>query len=115
MDKKTTGERGENLAALYLEARHYTIIEKNYRYKKAEVDLIVQKDNCLVFVEVKARSRNHYGFPEEAVDAKKATLIIEAADHYIHQINWPHNIRFDVIAVEMTSSVNIKHFKDAFY
>lgn len=115
MDKKTTGDRGEALALEYLLTRGYTLLEKNYRYKRAEIDLIVCNAETLVFVEVKARSGTGYGFPEEAVDEKKAAMIVEAADQYVYETGWEQAIRFDIISVLLHPQVTIRHFEDAFW
>lgn len=115
MDKKAIGNRGEALAAQYLVEKGYSVIAKNYRHKRAEIDLIAQKAGLLVFVEVKARSSTGYGFPEEAVDEKKAAMIVDAADHYIYEAAWEGLIRFDVISVILQPEVSIRHFEDAFW
>ncbi len=115
MDKKESGDYGEALALEFLTKKGYTLLEKNYRYKRAEIDLIMRQANTLVFVEVKARSSVSYGFPEEAVDEKKAALIIEAADHYIYEANWEKAIRFDIVSVILQPHVAIRHFEDAFW
>jgi putative endonuclease len=115
MSKKVTGDRGEALALEYLLKEGYTLLAKNYRYKRAEIDLIMRYQETLVFIEVKARSGIEYGFPEEAVDEKKADLIIEAADYYIHEEGWEGAIRFDVISVMLQPRVSIRHFEDAFW
>jgi putative endonuclease len=115
MNKKVTGDKGEALALKYLNKQGYTLLAKNYRYKRAEIDLIMRHKETLVFVEVKARSGTGYGHPEEAVDEKKAAMIMEAADHYIYESAWEGAIRFDVIAVMLQPQVSIRHFEDAFW
>ncbi|WPP53400.1 YraN family protein [Catalinimonas niigatensis] len=110
-----TGQSGEDRAALFLEAKGYQIIHRNYRYRRAEIDLIAQKDQLLVFVEVKTRRSSDFGHPEDFVGSRKAALIIEAADHYIHQHNWQGDIRFDIIAIITQPSIEIQHMEDAFY
>lgn len=112
-----TGQAGEQMAADYLLQKGYTLVERNYRYKKAEVDLIAQQDNVLVFVEVKTRKSNQYGFPEEAVHSNKIALFLLAADEYIHQHNWQHDIRFDIIAIiiGLDNKPQIHHIPDAFH
>ena len=112
---KIHGEKGEALAANFLIKKGYTILEKNYRYKRAEIDLIVKKDNLLIFVEVKARSSQNYGFPEEAVNEKKSEMVISAANQYILAIDWHDEIRFDIIAITILEQVEILHFKDPWY
>lgn len=65
-----TGKTGEKLAADWLE-KGFTILEKNWRHKRLEVDIIAEKDNLLHFIEVKSRSSQNYGLPEESVSLKK--------------------------------------------
>ena len=69
------GKKGEQLARLFLEQNGYIILEENWRYKRAEVDLIVSYREQLIFVEVKARSYTHFGQPEDFVDAQKQKLL----------------------------------------
>lgn len=103
------------MACKFLEEAGYAILEKNYRYKRAEVDIIASKEKLLIFVEVKTRSDNRYGEPEDFVSDKKAALIINAADHFIYENNWLNDIRFDIISVTTLPEIVIKHFEDAFY
>ncbi|MDF9801011.1 putative endonuclease [Catalinimonas alkaloidigena] len=110
-----TGQSGEELAARFLEKKGFTIISRNYRYRRAEVDLIARKAQLLIFVEVKTRKGSAFGNPEDFVDSKKAALVIEAADHYIHQNDWQGNIRFDIIAILTKPEVDIQHMEDAFF
>ena len=110
-----TGETGEAWAASYLVKQGFSILVRNYRYKKAEIDLIAQKGKQLVFVEVKTRTANNFGYPEESVTAKKEQLFLLAADEYIHQSQWQHDIRFDIIAVTIGTAgdYQIHHIEDA--
>ncbi len=112
-DKINTGNKGEDMAAEFLEDHGYEVIERNYRFKKAEIDLIVQKDDWLLFVEVKTRTSSNYGEPEEAVTIAKANKIFEAAEEYIFANDWHGNIRFDVVSVKLGTEVEIMHFEDA--
>ena len=114
--KMQTGLAGENAAAEYLTAKGYEILERNYRHHKAEIDLIVKKGNWLVFVEVKTRSSNGFGFPEEFVDKEKENNIFFAADHYMYEINWEGNVRYDIVSIlGMDFDREVMHFEDAFY
>lgn len=107
---------GEKIAADHLAAKGYQIIERNYRHKRAEIDLIVKKDNWLIFVEVKTRSSTYFGFPEEFVDRAKELMIFYAADHYMYTNDWHGNVRYDIVAiVETDFEREIVHFEDAFY
>lgn len=106
------GNRGEDAALEFLLQKGYVLIARNYRYKRSEIDLIVQKENWLVFVEVKMRSSHAYGFPEESVDAAKRKKILEGAAQYLMETNWQGNVRYDIVAI---SKNKIEHFEDAFY
>ncbi len=112
---KTSGKKGENIAKEFLLKKGIEIIEENYQYRKGEIDLIGLIENkTLLFVEVKMRSGNSFGYPEEFVSDYQRRLIIETADHYIHKINWLKDIRFDIVAIE-ENPFCINHFEDAFY
>ncbi|MCU0383654.1 MAG: YraN family protein [Cyclobacteriaceae bacterium] len=114
-DKKTKGMKAEEEAAIFLAAKGYKIVERNYRYKHAEIDIIVIKHEVLVFVEVKSRAKLKFGLPEEAVTEKKAAKILEGAEAYLVEKNWQGPIRFDVIAITNGNTIEIMHFEDAFY
>ena len=111
-----TGRNGEQMAADWLVQKGFEVLERNYRHLKAEIDLIVRKSNLLVFVEVKTRTDTAFGMPEAAVTPVKAAFIVSAAEHYIGTINWPHEIRFDIISVLIQGKYpQIEHLEDAFY
>ena len=110
-----TGQYGEQRAADFLVEKGYTILEKNFRYKKAEIDLIVRKDKLLVFVEVKTRTNLEFGEPEEAVSKNKIRVILAGAEEYVKQVGWFHDIRFDIIAIHSQNPPQILHIEDAFY
>ncbi|MFZ1807046.1 MAG: YraN family protein [Cyclobacteriaceae bacterium] len=115
-DKIKRGFEGEDLAIAFLKKKGYRLLERNYRYKRSEIDLIVEKDNWLVFVEVKTRSSIAFGFPEEFVDNKKAEKIMEGADQYMHVSNWNGNVRYDIVAIILKEDEpEIVHFEDAFH
>ena len=114
-DKKTKGMKAEEDAANFLSAKGYEIVERNYRYKHAEIDIIVKKENVLIFVEVKSRSKVKFGMPEAAISEKKAAKIIEGAEAYLLEKNWQGPIRFDVVAIIQDKKQEIMHFEDAFY
>ena len=82
-DKIKTGEEGEDLAAAFLIEKGFTVLERNYRNKKSEIDLIVSKGNWLVFVEVKTRRGSAHGAPIEAVDARKVERLRSIALAYL--------------------------------
>lgn len=110
-----TGQDGENRAAAYLQQHGYSIVRKNYRHRRAEVDIIAQKENLLVFVEVKTRGTDRYGYPEEAVDFRKEALLLDAAGAYIEETGWQHEVRFDIISITLTLPPTVHHIEDAFH
>ncbi|RNI23526.1 YraN family protein [Rufibacter latericius] len=112
----TLGKLGEQAAEAYLIAHGYLVKERNYRYKRAEVDLIAIKEKTLVLVEVKTRSSHQYGYPEEAVSQRKEEMLHSAAAYYIEKQQWPHDVRFDVISVLWRQGQpEILHIEDAFH
>jgi putative endonuclease len=113
--KITTGRKGEDVAADFLQNMGYELVARNYRHKHAEIDLIVKKENLLVFVEVKTRASAAFGEPESFVNDKKTAKIIEGAEHYIFENNWQGNIRFDIVSVKLGSKPEVMHFEDAFH
>ncbi|MBK6265396.1 YraN family protein [Marivirga sp. S37H4] len=115
MNTKKIGDLGEDIAATILEKAGYEILERNYRYKRSEIDLICLKDNLLVFVEVKALKSHHFGHPEERVNDHKVQKVMEAAEDYIFAINWKSDIRFDILSIDLRNHANYLHIKDAFY
>ncbi len=112
-----TGQIGEEIAAAYLVEKGFTILAQNYRYQRAEVDIIAQKSTLLIFVEVKTRTTNYHGFPEAAITQKKVDLFLLAAEEFIHELNWQYDIRFDVIAISGGNHLpmQIHHIEDAFH
>lgn len=117
-DHLKKGQAGEQLARLYLEGKGYQILEQNWRYSKAEIDLIAKDGAVLVFVEVKTRTSEAFGKPEEFVDEKKQALLARAANVYMEQINHEWEIRFDVIGIlwdGQHQEAAIRHIPDAFF
>jgi len=111
------GRRGESLAKTFLESLGYEILDENWTHGKAEVDLIAYKDRVIIFTEVKTRTGNGFGEPEDFVDMRKQRLIAEAADEYIYLMDHQGEVRFDIISVLFDRSENytLKHIEDAFW
>lgn len=104
MNKRQIGAEQESAACAYLEQNGVTIVERNYRTRRGEVDLIVLHEGYLVFVEVKYRAGADCGFPEEAVTAAKQRTICKVAEWYLYTHGTimeqaPHGVRYDVIAI----------------
>lgn len=110
------GARGETLAAAYLEGKGYTIIKRNYRYLKAEIDILAGKEGLLVIVEVKSRSSEYFEPIAGTVGRKKVKHLVMAADHYVTEQNIMHEVRFDIVTVYFQGQVpEIKHIENAFF
>ena len=108
------GKKGEKIAINYLIEKGYIILEKNYRYLKAEVDIIAKKNNVLAAVEVKTRSTDHFGNPQDFVNPKKIKLLLSAIDYYVNEKDLDVEVRFDIIAILHQNTIKITHLKDAF-
>ena len=111
------GRLGEQLAKAHLEAAGYEIIDENWTHGKAEVDLIAYRNKTIIFVEVKARSGNGFGEPEDFVDNRKQKLLADAADEYIYLMNHQGEARFDIISILFRgeNKHTLKHIEDAFW
>lgn len=109
------GKRGEDEAVKLLRQKGYEIIERNWVYEKYEIDIIARDEEFIVFVEVKTRSSNQWGNPEEAISKGKIKRTVEAADFYLNEHDIELPARFDVIAAIWTGkSFDIEHIDDAF-
>ena len=110
------GQTGETVAADYLLAQGYEILARGYRYRRAEVDLVLRAGSALlVFVEVKTRSSGQFGTPETFVSARKKELFRLAATHLQEELDWRGDIRFDIVALTLLGQgFRVEHFEDAF-
>ena len=102
MNKRKTGTVWELRARTYLSEKGVRIVEKNFRNRHGEIDLIGYHEGYLVFFEVKYRKNNCKGTPEEAVGFAKQKQICQVASfyRYVHKVSWDMPIRYDVIAIE---------------
>jgi len=112
-----TGIKGEQIAENFLLKKGYVILHCNWRFGRREVDIIAEKDNILVFVEVKTRSSYNFGFPEEAVTLKKQNFLKLAAEAFLENAPQYTLARFDTISILLNSGQvkEVIHFEDAFY
>ncbi|MGZ3753119.1 MAG: YraN family protein [Mucilaginibacter sp.] len=111
------GRKGESLAKTFLENSGYEILDENWTHGKAEIDLIAYKDRVIIFAEVKTRSGNGFGEPEDFVDNRKQKLLADAADEYIYLMDHQGEVRFDIISILFNKNADytLKHIEDAFW
>lgn len=110
------GKKGEQLAVDFLVQHDYIIAEQNYRFDKAEVDIIAKKDNILAIIEVKTRSNLDFGNPQDFVKPKQIQRLVKAVNEYVISNDLDIEVRFDIIAINKHGKgFNIEHLKNAFY
>jgi putative endonuclease len=109
--KLTFGGEGEAIAVKYLRKKGYEILERNYRTKLGEIDIIVRLNDCIVFVEVKRRGSGRFGKGYEAVDKCKQRQIINTANYYLKKYGIKTLCRFDVISID---GEEVTHIENAF-
>ena len=115
MTQRELGILGEQMAQKYLLKNGYKIRTVNYRFVKYEVDIIAEKEERIVVVEVKTRQTAEIGEPWMAVTRKKQRQIIATADHYMQSRDLPNEVRFDIISIVHNSfRSDLEHIPDAF-
>lgn len=115
-DHNEFGKVAEDLAANFLEKLNYKILVRNYRYMKAEVDIIAEFEDEIIVVEVKARGTDAFMEPQEAINKKKMKLLISAANEFSENFKKDLNTRFDVITVlpDEKNKLQVTHIISAF-
>ena len=110
------GEKGEDLASHYLRKKGYKVIARNYTTHLGEIDIIAEKNNVVVFVEVKTRSNINFGYPFEAVNQRKKQKLKKVALLYLKRFPSPYPVRFDVLSIILSenNAPVIKHITNAF-
>jgi putative endonuclease len=116
-DHNELGKLGEELATTFLLRTGYTILERNYTFDKAEIDIIAQKEeDTVVIVEVKTRNSAFFGDPQSFVSPGKIKLLVKAANEYMIENSLDQEVRFDIIAVLKNNlTEQLEHFENAFY
>ena len=109
------GKEAEDFAVSFLEKNGYKILQRNWRFRHYELDIICSKNNTLVIVEVKSRSGTYIEQPFQSVNRAKQRKIIEAANAYIEKYEIDLETRFDIISIISTEKKQISHIEDAFY
>jgi len=114
--RRETGARGEDIAEKHLLRSGYCIVERNYRCREGELDIIAWQDDCLVFVEVRTRTGGGFGTPEESVTPLKRDRLALLADAYIQGLDEPpESWRIEVVGVELGSGgrvVRLEHIEN---
>jgi putative endonuclease len=102
MNKASIGRRGEDEAARFLESRGYKVLDRNYRCRYGEIDIVARDGKTVVFVEVKTRGSDRFGTPADSVDARKQKKILLTSQFYIESNRlFDSDLRFDVVGIEM--------------
>jgi len=111
------GSIGESLAVAFLKEKSYEILATNWRFKKAEVDIIAKLAEKIIFIEVKTRSSKNMGEPTEFVTKRKEDFMFRCANEYMIKIDFQGEIRFDFISIiyQNQSRYKLQHFEDAFF
>ncbi|TNJ45414.1 YraN family protein [Tamlana fucoidanivorans] len=111
------GKKGEQLAVDYLIDKQYEIMARNYRFDKAEVDIIAKINNTLAIIEVKTRSGTDFGNPQDFVKPNQIKNLVKAVNEYVIVNALDVDVRFDIIAIVKTSNntFDIEHLQNAFY
>ena len=115
-DHNELGKQGEKLAVEFLQKNGYEILETNWTFQKAEVDVIAKKEDLLAIVEVKTHSSIDFGLPQDFVKPKKIQLLVKAVNEYVTQNDLDVSVRFDIIAIQKNGNeFIIEHLEDAFH
>lgn len=110
------GKLGEEMAVEFLQKNGYEILETNWVFQKAEIDIIAKTGNTLAIVEVKTRSSIDFGLPQDFVKPKKIQLLVKAVNQYVTARDLDVEVRFDIIAISKDANqFKIEHLQDAFF
>jgi putative endonuclease len=110
------GKKGEQMAVDFLLENGYDIVARNYRFDKAEVDIIAKQKDTLAIIEVKARSTSDFGDPQDFVKPKQIKNLVKAVDEYVTINDLDVEVRFDIIAITKAGkNYKIEHLENAFY
>lgn len=115
MSHDELGKWGEAYALQYLLKAGYELKARNYKFNRMEIDLVMTKGQKLVIIEVKTRHTAEFGEPWRAVNLAKQKQIIRVANYYTKVLEWPHDVRFDVVSIVHNSNhTDLEHIQNAF-
>ncbi len=110
------GREGEDIAAKYLEQKGYAVLDRDWHCGHKDLDLVVTKDNTIVFVEVKTRTGNEWGDPQDFITDRKIRRIVNSADAYLRFNQVDMDVRFDVISIVAEGGeYKVEHIEQAFF
>ena len=113
--RRSLGIQGEDIAAQYLQEQGLVILERNFRCRLGEIDIIARHGDCLVFIEVKTRSSDRFGLAQESITKQKIYKLRRLAQVYLAQRSFSGlNVRFDVVAVNSAQETKVTHIENAF-
>lgn len=116
--RKLLGRKGEDAAARYLEKNNYHVLYRNYSCRLGEIDIVAREREVIVFVEVRSRSSDNYGTPQESITSRKKMKLRQLAWHYLKSVGKTNeSCRFDVIAVLFDKEgriIRLEHIENAF-
>jgi len=105
-----TGKKGEDMAVDYLQKQRFTILQRNWRYARYEIDIIAARDNVLHVIEVKTRSSLLFGHPEESVSKKKINNLLLGARAYMYQNTQWREVQFNILSITMLPGQPVEYF-----
>ncbi|SFG40650.1 putative endonuclease [Desulfotomaculum arcticum] len=113
--RRSLGIQGEDIAAQYLQKKGLVILERNFRCRLGEIDIIARDGDCLVFIEVKTRSSDRFGLAQDSITRQKIYKVRRLAQAYLAQRSFSGlNVRFDVVAVNSAREIKVTHIENAF-
>jgi len=116
LSRPAVGERGEAIAAEHLLTSGWRIVERNWRCRRGEIDIIAMDGEWLVFVEVRSGTTLRFGRPEESVGLRKRRRLVDLGELYLQSVSWDGPWRIDVVAVSMAASglpLRVVHYQNA--
>lgn len=114
-EKLDKGKQGEEYALHFLKQQGYVLLDRNFTSRNSEIDLIVKKNEILIFVEVRMKAKADYGYPEATMSKAKINAIKRGAEEYLLTRPKPEKVRFDMISIVEFPTFEIVHFEDAFF
>ncbi len=109
-----TGQKGEQLAVDYFQSNGYRLLHSNWRTSHWEIDIIATKNGILHFIEVKTKTSNYHGFPEDEVSVKKFKWLVQAAEAYLYLHPQWQRIQYDILAITLQPKLSFFLIEDVY-